>query len=421
MKILLAYGSAMARIDDMKLFGGVSGGRTGGEILQAVHESGEWDIGVTQSGHSFPKMRDHDLRILVSSTAKHPHWPGWTKTFKTWQEYQNLLYEQCVNWQPDAVICAVAVSNYTPTYVVENQNTEWPLAHSPCVQGKIDSRKTERLLIEMKRTPNIINGVRDRIGKDAVLVGFKLTSEGDEQHMLDFARKVIKDAQADMVVANDLKLGLDKKWLVTQVGQQGPVDASRIIHVAADIHRAKSEGFYRTRAVTHTGDDKAVQTFAEAHELWGPLSKYMNPHGTLAVRAGSGFVTTTRGKKTLQNLGLYDHPASDVPLTTVISVDHDKREVSTELGPQLKATLNAPLLDRMFKNHPDIKVIVHLHRYLKKVGTVAYRVPGTVAEASLGDSGTRAFNIAGHGCIASFTTTDMNTIMKWVEDPTNWT
>ena len=182
MKILLAYGSALARIDDMKLFGGISGGRTGREIFESDH--------------------DAEVRVLTNPWLAKPLTEGKPKgykdifqTFKTWEEYQELLYDQCKEWQPNIVICAVAVSNYTPDWIVENvsQVHSWPPElHHFKVDGKIDSRRTPSITLQMSKTPNIIEQVRNlgNLGRDVVLVGFKLTSHGDQEALVKHAETV---------------------------------------------------------------------------------------------------------------------------------------------------------------------------------------------------------------------------------------
>ena len=44
-------------------------------------------------------------------------WAG-QESFRTWDEYRDKLYHSCEEWKPDIVVCAVAVSNYTPTWVM---------------------------------------------------------------------------------------------------------------------------------------------------------------------------------------------------------------------------------------------------------------------------------------------------------------
>lgn len=452
MKILLAYGSAMSRIDDMKLLGGVSGGRTGQEILGVfsdINEHGLPRVGVKVGKDEDWLFSTFAIRALTNSWCLSKH-SGYRSvrfgedgksyghenvpryTFKTWEEYRDLLYSQCEGWKPDIVFCATAVSNFTPTYVVENRGAEWPVPHVPCVKGKVDSRKTKSLLVNLELTPNIIGGVRHRIGQDAVLVGFKLTSHGNVDQLIEHAKHVMKEARCDLVIANDLQLGLGRKFFVTPTGWwEGTTD--EIALAAIRIAKAKQSGFYRSlcRAdveprhkdiETKTpGTDEAYTT---ANALWEQLKDQMIPHGCLAVRiAGGGFITTTRGKEDLYTGVQYTPRTFGLGvLTAVWNVDHEKRTVLVghHQFSQEKATLNAPLLDKMFKMHPDMKVIIHLHRYMRDVLTADYTPPGTVAEVNLSHPVARAFNIKGHGSVIGFPTTDVGKILAFLEDETEW-
>ena len=110
--------------------------------------------------------------------------------------------------------------------------------------------------------------------------------------------------------------------------------------------------------------------------------------GTIAVRRpNGGFLTTGRGKKELESIIL------------VKNVDHSKRMV-TAVGPT-KATLNAPLLDCIFRNYPQVETILHFHHQHLAGGvpTQEWFPPGTVLDSVR--NGT-SFNIKGHGCVFSY-------------------
>jgi hypothetical protein len=441
--VTLAYGSALSRIDDMKLLGGVSGGRTGREILSCCSED-ERDRVVVLTN---PWIPEHKLENYEHVTRHN---------FRTWDQYRDLLYASCDSGPPDIIICAVAVSNYTPTYVVQTGVThpsEEPVASSPCVKGKVDSRLYSRLLVELEKTPNILGGVRNRVGRDPVLVGFKLTSSGDERYMLECAQMVLEEAECDLVIANDLKLGLGRKWAVTPTGSF-EIRTGNIMPLAERILACKQSGFYRSivrnevepqhRDIENVtlGVSSAYRTAAT---LWERLGDLMKPHGCLAVRIkGGGFVTTTRGKRG-EHVGVrYTSGLSgNGVLTAVWGMNHDGRTVLVGRGEfsQEKATLNAPLLDRLFAREPNHRVLIHLHRQIKGAPTVPYVPPGTVAEANLADQAhypadppesedadptvrdlldPMTLNIEGHGSVACFQTTGVEEIVAWVEDKEKW-
>ena len=107
--------------------------------------------------------------------------------------------------------------------------------------------------------------------------------------------------------------------------------------------------------------------------------------GSVAVKTDKGFITTIRGK---ENLNGY---------TIVSNVNHINHTLNAI---NLKATLNAPLLDYLFKNE-KVKVIVHInHEYDDQLPYYDYAFPGTVKD-SIRDNKT-SFNIKHHGVIYLF-------------------
>ena len=107
--------------------------------------------------------------------------------------------------------------------------------------------------------------------------------------------------------------------------------------------------------------------------------------GSVAVKAENGFITTIRGK---ENLNDY---------TIVNSVDHINHTLNVI---KKKATLNAPLLDYLFKNN-KVKVIVHInHEYDNNLPYYDYAFPGTVRDSIRNNK--TSFNIKHHGVIYLF-------------------
>lgn len=107
--------------------------------------------------------------------------------------------------------------------------------------------------------------------------------------------------------------------------------------------------------------------------------------GSVAVKTENGFITTIRGK---ENLNDY---------TFVNNVDHINHTISVI---DKKATLNAPLLDHLFKNK-KVKVIVHInHEYDNKLPYYDYAFPGTTKDSIRCNK--TSFNIRHHGVIYLF-------------------
>jgi len=107
--------------------------------------------------------------------------------------------------------------------------------------------------------------------------------------------------------------------------------------------------------------------------------------GSIAVKMKKGFITTIRGKEDLNDY------------TIVSNVDHINHTLNVI---NKKATLNAPLLDHLFKNK-KVKVIVHInHEYDKNLPYYDYAFPGTIKDSIRNNE--TSFNIKHHGVIYLF-------------------
>jgi hypothetical protein len=102
------------------------------------------------------------------------------------------------------------------------------------------------------------------------------------------------------------------------------------------------------------------------------------------VRCGTGLLTTGRGKRELESLA------------HIVGVDHEKRVVHVSGD---KASLNAPLLAKMFEN-PLVDHIVHYHEQVDGLPTYPYAPAGTVRDTNRPNH--TSFNIAEHGCMLLF-------------------
>ena len=106
--------------------------------------------------------------------------------------------------------------------------------------------------------------------------------------------------------------------------------------------------------------------------------------GCVAVKTNKGVITTVRGK---ENLDEY---------TIIENVDHKNHIISVI---NKKASLNAPLLDYLFRNK-KVKTIVHLHDFDNNLPYYDYAFPGTVKDSIRNN--TTSFNISYHGIIYMF-------------------
>lgn len=112
--------------------------------------------------------------------------------------------------------------------------------------------------------------------------------------------------------------------------------------------------------------------------------------GCIAVKTDNGFITTIRGKKTLEDY------------TFVKDVNHQNLTIDVV---NKKAALNAPLLDYLFRNNDQIKVIVHLNQIFdENLEYYDYEFPGTIKDSQRNNI--RSFNIRNHGVVYLFDSND---------------
>ncbi len=161
-----------------------------------------------------------------------------------------------------------------------------------------------------------------------------------------------------------------------------------IDNVEEFIEVADNDVFYKTEFV----DNDKVINIKDLALFKRYIEKYRNRiertlyngkylFGSIAVRTNDDeFITTIRGKENLEDY------------TIVKEVNHNKHTVYVS---GKKATLNAPLLDILFKNK-DVKVIVHInHEFDNTLPYNDYALPGTARDSIRNNES--SFNIKYHG------------------------
>lgn len=243
----------------------------------------------------------------------------------------------------------------------------------------------DRVNIPFLVSPRIIDQVK-RVAPKAHLIGYKLLSDVSAEELIRAAYGIVLEAKATAVIANDEKKGLMQKFAVTKERGVHPMhqDAQ-----AAWIWELLQDQYYSSEALGEY--DPSPMATARVRQL---IEEYKDKFvqveqglifGTVAVRHPQGFVTTGRGKHELDSIA------------HVARVNHAERKVYTR-GAQ-KASLNAPLLARMFEN-PRVSEIVHYHEQVPGLQTLPYAPPGTVRDSDRPNH--VSFNIKEHGCMLLF-------------------
>ncbi len=213
-------------------------------------------------------------------------------------------------------------------------------------------------------------------------------------------KKVYIDALNDDKVDDIYKDLLNEKWqfmIIETVNNKYVLTKEKSIFEISDeekyIDDANRDIYYHTEFVEDENINlgNSLDIFKEyiakyeeriVSTLYG--DKYI--FGSVAVRIDDdSFITTIRGKEDLSEY------------TIVRRVDHDSHTIYVK---GKKATLNAPLLARLFENK-DVNVIVHINHYLdSKLKNDEYAFPGTVRDSMRDNK--ESFNIKYHGVVYLF-------------------
>lgn len=364
MRILVTGGPVHARLDAVKVITNRFKGGLMAELADSLAERGAEVVYLTAKGAKEPSrcaVRYHD----------------------GFEEYMGQVLDLAKEF--DAVVLGAAVPNLVP-------DRRW--------EGKFPShryRELEVITVPFRVAPRVVNRVRNA-APQVKLFAFKLLAGADHAELIEAAYQLALDSRATAVVANDLA-DLDHIWAVTRERSVHPMRRGDlggfILELANDV-------YYRTELLPADRADVAAE---ELQRFWAGergraaqllierfrdkfVCRYGTEQyvfGTVAVRLSSGrFVTTGRGKRELDDW------------CVVEGVDHERRVVVSSR----RATLNAPLLDRIFRARPDVDAIVHYHDTEPNLPVLPWAPPGTVRDSDRKVSG--PFVIDRHGTVRFF-------------------
>jgi hypothetical protein len=319
--ILISVGPIPSRLDSVKF---VTNRFKGGLALKTAESLKKSGFRVVIAAWKFTEIPKHFETIFVDDVV----------------DYVNKV----LAFEADAYVLAAAVANLMPSNPYEGK--------FPSHQYKVG----ERFQLEFEIAPRLIDEVKKKYPR-ASLVGYKLF-DGNLPDLLSAARHTLENSQANVVFANHPDWAKEKKWVLTQDG--ACFECSFDEHVDIMV-RLFSNHFYKTEQIQNAG----YATNGLVDEVKKSYPQYpSNGHiyGTFAVRAETGFFTTTRGKKSGVDA-----------LAWVKGVDHEAHVVLASE----KATLNAPLLDLFFKTNPSFCIAIHGHQEIGRICSDKYQFPGT--------------------------------------------
>ena len=189
MNILITSGGTSEKIDRVRSITNHSTGRLGKIIAETFLDKGDQVTLVTTPKAVCPAAHPNLTIILIENVA---------------ELLENL--EPLVHTH-DALIHAMAVSDYTPVYMTgletvaaSSDMTEFLNKNNS--ESKISSQDDVQVLF-LKKTPKIISLVK-KWNPDIRLIGFKLLVDVSNEELLETARVSLIKNQAEIIVANDL-------------------------------------------------------------------------------------------------------------------------------------------------------------------------------------------------------------------------
>lgn len=369
MRILVTGGPVHAYLDPIKI---ITNRFKGGRMLALAGE-------LKRMGHNVTYLTAKQTRPGSSDLA--PYADGNSGSLQVVPHDGFDDYRQKVNQLAiahDAVVLGAAVANLIPAEPMEKK---FP-SH--------DYKPGDRIDIPFTIAPRVIDEIRTNTPQMKNLFGFKLLQGVPHEELINAAYDIVLESRATAVFANDAN-DLDTVYAVTKERAIIPLERQFLPSFMDELLRDR---YYRTvvveRGVKPINQDllKIGKTLAELYadkfqKRYG-AKEYV--FGTIAIRSlssnGLNFVTTARGKHELQDW------------VEVLQVDHAERTV---YAARKAASLNAPLLARLFWDNPWANAIVHWHETGSGHPVVPWAPPGSVRDTHREGWLPPVFEIEHHG------------------------
>lgn len=203
MHILITSGGTSEAIDSVRSITNHSTGSLGKILTEAALAKGHQVTLITTPTALKPDPHPHLLLLLIENV----------------EELLTEMQKEVPHHQ--ALIHAMAVSDYTPVYMtgleeVEKAQDLHSFIHCENQEAKISSREEYQVLF-LKKNPKIISFVKE--WNPAIqLIGFKLLVDVASEELIQVAHESLVKNHASMIVANDLtkiQNGQHQAYLVT--------------------------------------------------------------------------------------------------------------------------------------------------------------------------------------------------------------
>ena len=224
MNILITSGGTSEKIDRVRSITNHSTGRLGKIIAETFLDKGDQVTLVTTPKAVHPATHPNLTIVQIENVAE------------LLEALEPLVHTH------DALIHAMAVSDYTPVYMtgleaVAASSDMTEFLNKTNSESKISSQDDVQVLF-LKKTPKIISLVK-KWKPDIRLIGFKLLVDVSKEELFKTARATLIKNQAEIIVANDLtdisnhehKAYLVRKETVTQAQSKEEIAQLLYLHI----------------------------------------------------------------------------------------------------------------------------------------------------------------------------------------------
>ncbi|MDD5465269.1 MAG: phosphopantothenoylcysteine decarboxylase [Candidatus Omnitrophica bacterium] len=187
-KILITAGPTWVAIDKARVIGNIASGETGFILAEKFKKLGAKVTLLLGPGYFCGTQTG--IKII---------------RFKYFSQLAQLLENELKKGRYSAVIHAAAVADYAPKKIIRH---------------KVSSRRSN-WKINLVPTKKLINDLKN-YGAGLFIVGFKFEPDEDDAGLIEKGRRLLKQADLDMVVANSNKNTAYRAFILDNKNKYGP-------------------------------------------------------------------------------------------------------------------------------------------------------------------------------------------------------
>ena len=211
-KVLITSGGTGENIDSVRYISNMSTGQTGSNLADTLIREG------------------YSVTFLHSEMSNSPDLVCQRIPYVSSQDLDKALNEQLSSRYYDVIIHLAAVSDYLPVQI-ETGATPIDLPFD----GKVSS-DSERLTLSFTRNIKLLDKIRSySLNPEIQIVAFKLTSGSTVEQQIEAVEQLFKQANCDIVVANDMDHRPDNRQTHFQVFSRSDLAAPDTAFSSTDL------------------------------------------------------------------------------------------------------------------------------------------------------------------------------------------